>query len=145
MIEQICLIEEECFSSSWSFEQFVKALKSESYLILATLHENTVTAYLVIQCIPSVKNLKGGEMEIINIATKSKHRRKGYAQALLSYALAFAKENKVELFFLDVKESNFSARNLYKKLGFNEEGRRKNYYLYNDSKEDALLMAYRLK
>ncbi len=145
LIRQICLIEKECFSSSWSYEQFIKALESGKYLILALLNDNTVTSYLVLQCIPSVKNLENGEMEIINIATKNSHRRMGYAELLLSYAIEFAKEKQICSFFLDVRETNISAKKLYEKLHFKIVGRRKNYYTCEKGKEDALVMAFEFR
>jgi len=40
---------------------------------------------------------------------------------------------------LEVRASNTAAQNLYKKLGFFNVGRRKNYY--EDNHEDAVLMA----
>ena len=39
---------------------------------------------------------------------------------------------------LEVRASNEPAKNLYKKLGFQEIGRRKRYYA--DNNEDALVM-----
>jgi ribosomal-protein-alanine N-acetyltransferase len=39
---------------------------------------------------------------------------------------------------LEVRKSNIVAQNLYKKLGFEESGIRKGYYLSNN--EDAIIM-----
>ncbi len=144
-IEEICEIEKACFLSSWSFDQFIHALESNNYCIFALIASQSVSSYLVLQCIPSVQNLEEGEIEIINIATKADFRRKGHAKALLSYALLYAKSQKVQQFFLDVKESNQSARALYKQLDFQEIGRRKNYYTTENKKEDAILMSYSLE
>ena len=47
------------------------------------------------------------------------------------------KQNEnLENITLEVRESNYSAINLYKKFGFNECATRKNYY----GSEDAILM-----
>jgi ribosomal-protein-alanine N-acetyltransferase len=46
----------------------------------------------------------------------------------------------VKLLFLEVRVSNFKARNLYKKVGFQEIGIRKNYYRIPE--EDAVVMVY---
>ncbi len=154
MLRQICEIEEECFSTSWDYTQFIKALESNTMLIFALLEniavstnttnliKNRVCSYLVLQCIPSVKNLEEGEIEVINIATTNEFRRKGHAQRLLEYAIEYAKEQKVDKIFLDVRESNYSALALYNKLLFKEVGRRKKYYTTKLGKEDAILMTY---
>jgi len=42
--------------------------------------------------------------------------------------------------FLEVRENNFSAISLYKKIGFKEINIRKNYY--KDTGENALIMSY---
>ena len=52
-------------------------------------------------------------------------------------------DNSVESIQLEVRESNLRAINLYKSVGFTEDGIRKNYYpLLNTSKrENAILMS----
>ncbi len=42
--------------------------------------------------------------------------------------------------FLEVRESNIAARNLYKRLGFLEAGRRRDYY--PAPPEDAIVMKF---
>jgi len=45
----------------------------------------------------------------------------------------------VERIFLEVRESNLIAQNLYSSMGFMEAGRRPMYY--SDTKEDAIVMS----
>lgn len=73
------------------------------------------------------------EVEIIYIAVDDNYRKKGYAKEMIKAIDADI--------FLDVNENNIPAINLYKKCGFSEYGRRKNYY--NDA--DAILMKYERK
>ncbi len=84
-----------------------------------------------------------GEIEIINIATDTQQRKKGFANALLHHLIQYAEQNNYNKIFLDVCESNTPALTLYKKNGFKEIGRRKNYYTDEknpQNKKDALLM-----
>jgi len=53
-------------------------------------------------------------------------------------AIDSAINRKAELVTLEVRISNYSAKKLYSKFGFNEVGIRKNYYF--DNREDALIM-----
>ena len=64
------------------------------------------------------------EHEILNLAVDLSFRRQGVASTLLRRTMA-AYRGEV---FLEVRESNHAARNLYQKLGFSEVGRRPEYY-----------------
>ena len=44
--------------------------------------------------------------------------------------------------WLEVRESNQVALNLYQEVGFNEIDRRVNYYPTSKGKEDAIIMSY---
>ena len=75
-------------------------------------------------------------IEIDNILVKEEFRNKGIGTKLLEYLIEYSKENKIENITLEVRISNTIARNLYKKMGFNEVATRKYYY----GDEDAILM-----
>jgi ribosomal-protein-alanine N-acetyltransferase len=74
-----------------------------------------------------------GEFEILNLAVHPFCRRRGVARALLNSELARGGEH-----FLEVRESNVSARKLYENLGFVEIGQRKAYY--SKPEESAIVM-----
>ena len=74
---------------------------------------------------------------IEKVAVKGKYRRMGVADALVD---AFVRFGRAHLAFitLEVRASNDAAIQLYMKHGFEQVGRRKNYYA--DIHEDAILM-----
>jgi len=78
------------------------------------------------------------ELHIATFATHPSFRRQGMGSALLTEALADAKRLGARRAFLEVRASNGIARELYKKFGFEETGRRPRYY--RDNAEDAILM-----
>jgi ribosomal-protein-alanine N-acetyltransferase len=78
------------------------------------------------------------ELEILDVAVDSSHRRKGFATLLLQSVLHLAKQRGAQEFFLEVRDSNDAALALYRKFGFVVTGRRPNYY--RDSNEAALLL-----
>jgi ribosomal-protein-alanine N-acetyltransferase len=80
------------------------------------------------------------EWEIENIAVALEAKRRGYATLLLNRFLDKAQNAGAISIHLEVRESNEAARELYRKMGFAEVGRRVRYYA--DPEEDAL--AYRL-
>ena len=61
-------------------------------------------------------------------------------KALLAQAIALARRNGAVRMFLEVRESNARARKMYTSFGFEETGRRKNYYPTGNGREDAILM-----
>lgn len=77
------------------------------------------------------------EWELENIVVAPEARKKGIGTRLLTEWLSRALETNSEAVFLEVRESNSGARQLYERLGFQESGRRTGYY--NDPTEDAIL------
>jgi ribosomal-protein-alanine N-acetyltransferase len=77
-----------------------------------------------------------GERELLNLAVAPDSRRKGAGRALVTAFLGAA-TGKV---FLEVRESNDTARKFYKSLGFQEVMVRKKYY--NSPDESAIVMLF---
>ena len=80
------------------------------------------------------RSVAPNEGEILNVAVEPSLRRSGIARILLETLLAEGSST----WFLEVRESNYSAINLYKTLGFAPAGRRENYY--HDPGEAAIVM-----
>ena len=78
------------------------------------------------------------EVHIATIATHPDFRRLGIGSRLLAHTLLQALEEGARSSFLEVRESNLTAQELYRKFGYEEAGRRRRYYRDND--EDAILM-----
>jgi [ribosomal protein S18]-alanine N-acetyltransferase len=72
--------------------------------------------------------LAAGEAEILTVATASQWRRHGVGEALVKAALLHMHGERAEAMFLEVEDENAPAVGLYRKLGFREVGRRKDYY-----------------
>ncbi len=79
------------------------------------------------------------EWELENIVVAREARGLGIGTQLLEKFLDRARNAGGESAFLEVRESNIAARRLYEKLGFQQSGRRKSYYL--NPMEDAILYA----
>ena len=78
------------------------------------------------------------EAHIATIATHPGFRRQGIARNLLKHALRYMSKEGAVTSFLEVRESNTAAQDMYRQFGYEEVGRRKRYY--KDTNEDAILM-----
>lgn len=80
--------------------------------------------------------------QITNVAVLEVARGFGIGEGLMREAMSIAKENGMETMSLEVRVTNSVAQNLYRKLGFQDGGIRKGYYV--DNGEDALVMWVKL-
>ncbi len=92
----------------------------------------------------SLVSMGGGEAHILNLCVHSALRGKGHGRLLLQEQLDALDATDVDMVLLEVRPSNISAIALYDSMGFNEIGRRKNYYPAAQGREDALIMARQL-
>jgi [ribosomal protein S18]-alanine N-acetyltransferase len=78
------------------------------------------------------------EMHVATIAIHPDYRRQGIGSKLLLHTLLKSIDEGAKSSFLEVRESNLAAQEMYLKFGYEKMGRRKRYYRDND--EDAILM-----
>jgi ribosomal-protein-alanine N-acetyltransferase len=79
-----------------------------------------------------------GEAEVLNLAVLKTLRQIGLGRVLVATLLAELQKESVTRVFLEVRESNHAAAELYRKLGFNVLGRRSGYY--QNPPEAALIL-----
>ncbi|WP_160154486.1 ribosomal protein S18-alanine N-acetyltransferase [Microbulbifer sp. ALW1] len=121
-------------SHPWSAGQYRDSLNSGHTCWVLRAKEGQIAAC----CVTS---LVFDEVEILDVAVAPQWRRRGLGAHLLQQVLEQLPEDIARV-LLEVRASNRPARGLYHKLGFSEDGRRKNYYPKADgSREDALLMS----
>ncbi|KZZ21640.1 hypothetical protein A3752_00975 [Oleiphilus sp. HI0081] len=84
------------------------------------------------------------EAHLLNICIDPAYARKGFGRKLLQYTVSKAIQKQANVFFLEVRESNRQAIDLYFSEGFNEVGVRPNYYPAAQGKENAVLMTLEL-
>lgn len=82
--------------------------------------------------------LMAGEVHIINLAVRPEYRHQGIGELLLNGIIQQSLELKAILITLEVRVSNLTAQNLYRKYGFTLRGIRHAYY--TDNREDAGIM-----
>jgi [ribosomal protein S18]-alanine N-acetyltransferase len=84
----------------------------------------------------------GREWEIENVVISAEARRRGMGGQLVDELKIVAREHRADAISLEVRASNQAARSLYERCGFEEVGRRKDYYA--NPEEDALVYKVKL-
>lgn len=130
-LDDVYIIETECFSHPWSKQSLEEELNNETSLFLVAKEENEVIGYIGMSIVID-------EGYIFNVAVREKYRNKGVATALINELVTYGKKNNFSFITLEVRESNLPAISLYSKFGFIKAGERKNYY--SNPKENAILM-----
>ena len=130
-VSQVAYLETVCFYDPWSEKSIASELDNALSLWLVAVDGDTVIGYVGSQTVL-------GWSDMMNVAVHPDHRRKGVAEKLVMALEEALKERESACLTLEVRASNEPAKYLYEKLGFNEVGRRKNYY--RNPKEDALIM-----
>ena len=85
-----------------------------------------------------------GEEELLLVAVLPAARGRGIGEALVRHAIEDARSRRAERLFLEARHNN-PAIALYRRLGFEPIGRRRDYYRAPDGKKlDAITFAYRI-
>lgn len=134
-VDQVHSLEEKAFSMPWSRQDFLDILENKDALYLVVEEENRPG--MVIACC-GMRSIVG-EGDISNVVVHPDWRKQGIAQQMLTELIRRGEEEfGVEAYTLEVRKSNTDAVNLYSRLGFVEEGIRKNFY--ERPVEDAIIM-----
>jgi len=83
-----------------------------------------------------------GEMHLLNITVAPAARRCGHARRIVGELVRLCRSRREGRLWLEVRESNDEAREVYRRLGFAAVGRRKGYYpAPAGRREDAIVMS----
>lgn len=122
-------------AAHWNEEQYRKSLQPNGVpeRVSLVIEEGDVKGFIVAQVL-------GDEWEIENIVVAASAQRRGLGSELVKELLNRARDRGARAIFLEVRESNRAARELYTRSGFVEAGRRRSYYA--NPPEDALLFRH---
>ncbi len=88
-----------------------------------------------------LSRLAADEAEVLSIVVERRNRGQGLARAILRQHMETLIRQRIRKLFLEVEAENEPAIRLYRRLSFNEIGRRKSYYRKADgSTADAIMM-----
>lgn len=130
-VPAIAALERQCFSAPWSESALLEEVENPQALFLCALWQGQPVGY--VGCVWVLD-----EGAICNVAVDAAYRRRGIAKALLTELARRGKKLGLAQLGLEVRVSNLGAQALYKDLGYEVLGLRKNFY--QQPREDALIM-----
>lgn len=120
----------------WRERQYADSAATND-LILGCFEGDAFTALAVLRFVLD-------EAEILNIAVANPYQGKGLGRIWLTQVLEASRKHGARNVFLEVRNSNLPAQALYRRAGFREIGRRRDYYPTQTGREDALCLALTL-
>jgi len=135
-IDSVVAIESEAYEFPWTVGIFRDCLRA-GYECWVLAQADEVVGYAVL-------SVAASEAHLLNVCVARKHERAGQGTRLVRRMMDLARWHRAERMFLEVRPSNTRAIALYDRIGFNEIGRRPNYYPARRGREDAIVMAIEL-
>jgi ribosomal-protein-alanine N-acetyltransferase len=134
-IPEIVNIERLSFSMPWSETSFRSEIYSRYSITRVAELNGIIVGYV---CVKHVAD----ECHLLDLAVHPAYRKRGIATVLLDNVIQELRVEGCRFFYLEVRASNYAAKKLYEKFGFNMVGVRKGYYVYPE--EDAVIMMLEL-
>lgn len=137
-LAKVMEIEKNCFEKPWEFDAFYMLAIGQGHLKDGT-NELEMTVYEsdggVIGYTVWEYNRRNRRGHVLNIAVQNECRRQGIGTLLLGFVFEDLRQRNAMSCFLEVREHNLPARNMYEKMGLVATGRSSHYY----GGEDAII------
>lgn len=131
-LPEVSLIEARTYEFPWSEGIFRDCVRAGYHCIVCEI-PGAIVAY-------AVMSVGAGECHLLNLSVDQAWQRRGLGTRMIEALLEAARTRKARVAILEVRRSNRGARDLYRRLGFEEIGCRRGYYPAPDGREDALVL-----
>jgi [ribosomal protein S18]-alanine N-acetyltransferase len=134
-LTEVMAVERQAYPVPWTHGNFVDSLAAGYPAEVLRGARAELLGYWV--AMPGVD-----EMHLLNITVAPAWQGRGLAIAMLDRLVAECRRSGLTQLWLEVRVSNERARQVYRRYGFAEVGRRRAYYpVLHGAKEDAVLMS----
>ena len=132
-LDAVTAAESRIYAFPWTRGNFADSLAAGHGAWLAREGER-MTGYAVMMRVVD-------EVHLLNISVLPELQRGGRGSALLDHLVAWARMHGATRMLLEVRPGNLAGRGFYRRQGFAEIGRRRDYYPAHEGREDAIVMA----
>lgn len=136
-LEAVIAIEQTAYSHPWTRGNFCDALAAGYWAYCLRLRE---------ECLGHVLAMQGvQETHLLNITVAPARQGQGWALMMLDALCLWSRSQGSEWLWLEVRENNRRALQVYKEYGFRQVGLRKDYYpAARQQREHAVVMSLNL-
>lgn len=132
-VPEVLDIERQIYTHPWTEGIFNDCIRV-GYQCWVYTENNQILSYGLV-------SVAANEAHILNICVAPVEQGRGLGRLMLHKLLQLSEERLADTIFLEVRESNLVAQNLYEKEGFHRVGVRKGYYPAEDGREHAYVYA----
>jgi ribosomal-protein-alanine N-acetyltransferase len=134
-LDAVVAIEQQVYDFPWSRGNFIDSLSAGYLARVRLMPMQGVIGYFL--AMPGVQ-----EMHLLNLAVAAGHQGHGHGRAMMDELIVLSRQQRAERLWLEVRQSNPRARQLYERIGFVQVGLRKRYYpAPHGQREDAVVMS----
>ena len=133
---EVVAIERRAYAHPWTRGNFADSMRS-GYQAQLLIAGETVIGY-------SVAMQGVDEVHLLNITVDPDHQGLGWGRVLLDALALWARAQRAQWLWLEVRTSNRRAQQVYQRYGYRRVGERRNYYPAEHGREDAIVMSYKL-
>jgi ribosomal-protein-alanine N-acetyltransferase len=136
-LDAVIAVEQSVYGHPWTVGNFKDALAS-GYQAQRLLAGDTLIGYFVAMKVVD-------EVHLLNITVSLSYRSQGWARLMLDALAVWSRVQGCAWLWLEVRESNHRALQVYRSHGFKQVGLRKDYYpVGRGLREAALVMSQKL-
>ena len=136
-VPAVLAVEQAAYEFPWTDVIFSDCMRI-GYSCWALVTEHGMSGHAVMSL------MAPGECHVLNVCVRPDLQGEGLGRHLMNHLIGTARGYGVTLMLLEVRPTNEAALALYRSLGFNEIGLRKDYYPARKGREDGLVLALEL-
>jgi ribosomal-protein-alanine N-acetyltransferase len=137
-LDAILAIEQTTYSHPWTRGNFADALASGYWAQCLRLHDQLLGYGVAMAGVQ--------ETHLLNITVAPAHQGQGWARLMLDALCGWSRRQQAQWLWLEVRESNQRALQVYARYGFARVSLRKDYYPADrHQREHAVVMSLHLK
>lgn len=135
-LDEVIAIERRAYSHPWTRGNFADSLRSGYQAQMLCLGDVVIGYFVAMQGVD--------EVHLLNITVDPMYQGQGWGRVLLDALALWARSQRAQWLWLEVRTSNTRAQQVYLRYGYRRVGERKHYYPADGGREDAIVMSYKL-
>ena len=133
-LDAVLAVEQRAYSHPWTRGNFTDALASGYQAQVLVAGEHLLGYFVAMMGVD--------EVHLLNITVTPEFQRQGWARVLLDALALWSRGCGAQWLWLEVRQSNLRAQQVYEAHGFRRVGERKRYYpAAHGQREDAVVMS----